>query len=158
MVYYDLFLKVDGDNVFSIHLPGTNYEWAISVKCSCDEVHNCNFTAEDEIESDKGKGNFNFYKKCKECKSHISLTFYEKSRGWIKCNNGFELFANFDCRGCTPIDWIPSNGFLIKTESETIFDNVELNEDWCEYDEKSQQSCLITGYESKFERNKIIDK
>jgi len=158
MVYYDLFVKVDGENIYTLHLPAQGYDWLLTVQCTCDQQHNCQFNEDDEVESENSKGIFNFHKKCKECKKDISITVYGKGDKAIFCDGKFGLLKSFDCRNCTPINWTPTPTLIIQTEAQSQFKNVELDENWCDYDEKAKLSCVITGYEVKFERNKTIDK
>lgn len=45
-------------------------------------------------------------------------------------------------------------GFIAETESGKIFDDVNLEEDWVEFDDKTNQSVGIYNLKTKFERLK----
>lgn len=64
----------------------------------------------------------------------------------------FKPIITFDCRGIEPIAFAAGEGWIAKVEdSGNIFQNINLSEnEWVEYDEKSQQSVGIYELESKF--------
>ena len=94
-------------------------------------------------------------------------------------NNKFKTVVVFDCRGIEPVDFSPRNGWKVtnlsgpcvciyclievrgwrETEDEddggretgTEFSDVDLTEkEWAEYDEKSNESTLISELEVNF--------
>lgn len=57
----------------------------------------------------------------------------------------------FDCRGIEPVDFLPNKGWIAKAaESGTVFNDIDLSEDWVDYDEKLSESVGIYEFESKF--------
>lgn len=98
----------------------------------------------------------------------------------ISDNNRFKTLVVFDCRGIEPVDFSPRNGWKVTDltcpgigvhchvevrgwretedhdddggrETGTEFTDVDLTEkEWCEYDEKSGESTLISELEVKF--------
>jgi len=157
MVYYDLLLRVVAENVTSIGIDNVNYSWILEVKCNCGNVHTAEFTETDEVEAESSKsGTFNFIKKCKECNQTMTISVYNKSAKNIDCNKQKQLFCTFDCRNCTPVNWKPSPGLVLVSESGSTFKDVELSEDWTEYDEKGEYPLSIEKWEIEFERNKNL--
>jgi hypothetical protein len=85
---------------------------------------------------------------CKFCKSSPgtidiiwkSLHAYSDER-----NGQFQPLVQIECRGWEPREFIPSNGIFKcrGSESNTPFNEVDLSEDWAEYDEKAKESVEI---------------
>jgi len=66
----------------------------------------------------------------------------------------FVTIAAFECRGVTPIAFEPRNEWTCQGTSDdgTEFEDIDLSEDWSDYDDKAEQSVSILSFESKFER------
>ena len=77
-------------------------------------------------------------------------------------NNKFKTIIAFDCRGMEPVEFSPRNGWQVSGYKEdedsdsgedvggkvtgTEFSDVDLTElEWAEYDERSNQSTMISG-------------
>ena len=75
--------------------------------------------------------------KCKMCQFVVNLTLV-KSPDHAAITNKTKnvLLAQFECRGCELIKWNPQNLF-VKSESDQIFENVDLTDVWVEYDDKT---------------------
>jgi hypothetical protein len=57
----------------------------------------------------------------------------------------------FDCRGLEPIAWRPEGGFIIKTKSGKVFEDVDLSDgEWADYDEKLGDSVSVMNLEWEF--------
>ena len=58
--------------------------------------------------------------------------------------------VGFECRGMEPIKWTPGEGYQVVSATQT-FENVNLNDDWAEFDEEASESVGIYDLEYKFE-------
>jgi len=154
MVYYDLLVTVKADNITTVSLKNPEYQWCLEVQCNCGEVYEALFTEQDVAESENTKSvGFNYSRKCKQCKYALSITFYEKSKKSIACNKPKQALCSFEFRNCTPIKWNPTPGFVLESEAESTFDEVELSPEWSDYDEKGEYPVQIDSVEFEFERN-----
>lgn len=57
----------------------------------------------------------------------------------------------FDCRGLEPTKWYPESGYTVISAGGKEFTEVELREDWAEYDEDAGESVGVYGLEYKLE-------
>lgn len=68
----------------------------------------------------------------------------------------FSLFNNvqaFECRGLVPEEYEPRAGWTCKSsKSEHVFMEMELGDDWADYDENADESVAIYSFQSEFER------
>lgn len=64
----------------------------------------------------------------------------------------FKSIVTFDCRGLEPIDFSPTEGWIVKVEeSGKIFNDVNLTDkEWVDYDDKINQSVGIYDFQSQF--------
>ena len=66
-------------------------------------------------------------------------------------NEHFQCVAAFECRGCEPTAWYPGCGFKVtSTDDKTTFEDVDLDEEWCDYCEAQDLSVQIMSVEHKF--------
>lgn len=64
----------------------------------------------------------------------------------------FVPIVAFECRGLEPIGFQPEDEFLVQSNSGQKFDSVDLSErEWCDFDEKANETVGIYSFESKFE-------
>ena len=155
MVFLDLKLTFLSDNVSELYIT-SSFEWCFMIRCSncyTDNPKEIYFMENSEFDIKNSRGTANFIMKCKECSKDCSINVYEKSPRKIDCSDGkgMGVLATFECRGCELIKWIiPNEGIFAKAlESDKVFDNVDLNDTWMDFDEKSKGNCSID--EAKFE-------
>ena len=58
----------------------------------------------------------------------------------------FRTLAVFECRGCTISDFFPSDGWVVKSEDGTEFEDVDMTDEWYDVD-NSGESVSITEFE-----------
>ena len=60
-------------------------------------------------------------------------------------DTGMVPVAAFECRGMEPTKWTPTAGYIAESEAGVVYDDVNFKdgEDWCEYDEKSEESMTV---------------
>lgn len=67
----------------------------------------------------------------------------------------FKTIVAFDCRGAEPVEFSPRAGWIVKSsENGQTFENVDLSDDWVEYDNKNKISVGIYEFESTFVKMK----
>jgi|LauGreDrversion4_2_1035121.scaffolds.fasta_scaffold271660_1 hypothetical protein len=163
MVFYDLIVRIVSENIKEIRIKDSYFEWYFKlncVMCQSEQPNEIYFTNIDEIEMQNGHGTANFIMNCKYCSKKMSISIYNKSKLYISCENGNdeEVLATFDSRGCEITKWSPKEGFnIMSMESEKCFEDVDLNDIWCEYDEIAGINCsLLEPVNYRIEKNKSI--
>ena len=60
-------------------------------------------------------------------------------------DTGMVPIAAFECRGMEPTRWTPTTGYVAESEAGVVYDDVNFKDgdDWCEYDEKSDQAMTV---------------
>lgn len=59
--------------------------------------------------------------------------------------------CGFECRGIEPTKLHLGGGFTVTTPAGTVFEDVDLSEDWVDFDEKGGDSVGIYDMEARFE-------
>lgn len=62
--------------------------------------------------------------------------------------------VGFDCRGLEPVGFHAENGWKVVSTGGTVFEDVDLGDDWVEYCEKGSDSVGIYSVEGRFRRIK----
>ena len=160
MVVLDLIIRVVSENIKSLKA-ADDFRFYFIIECTQCKTEHPNeiyFSSSDDMEMPKGHGVANFMMTCKECKKGMSIANH-KSKMEISCENGNDedVFASFDCRGCELKKWIPKLGLILESnESEKCFEDVDISDVWCEYDEIGKVSCsLFEIVAHRFEKKKI---
>mgnify|MGYP001991897193 CR=1 FL=1 len=62
-------------------------------------------------------------------------------------DTGMVPIAAFECRGMEPTKWHPTGYYVVEALSGALYDEVGFKdgEDWCEYDEKSGESMMVSN-------------
>ena len=100
--------------------------------------------------------------KCKFCKRESTVNFVGDPGAVNAQKRQFQTIIQLDCRGVEPVDFDPRDGWLLdgvpKNEDDdskpTTFDDVDLSDDFCDYDEKRDQPVSINGLQHRFEATK----
>jgi hypothetical protein len=146
MVFMDITCKLQGTGIKLIRIP-EEYEWRFNIACGfCKENHDkiISFSSSDEVEmGSKGHGVANFRMTCKNCEKVMTIGL-EKAKSSFEYNieDGQAEIAKFECRGCTLVKWHPEP-LIVESESGFVFNDVDVTENWCGYDENTKDSCLI---------------
>mmetsp|Transcript_86631 Transcript_86631/g.245656 ORF Transcript_86631/g.245656 Transcript_86631/m.245656 type:complete len:165 (+) Transcript_86631:117-611(+) len=119
------------------------------------------FDSLEENEIPNSKGTANFILKWDGSKAFSSMTSYvpshkDKSKDLAKFNpvldasETMKLVKIFDCRGMEPCNWHPRGHIKITTPSGQVFENVDLTDGFCEYDEKASLPVELSGLKHEF--------
>jgi len=168
MVKIGLQFKAFLENVTGLIADGEDFRWYLKLKCAnCGEVpDHWQYLTQDEKQPLKGgRGEASAVIKCKLCGRENSIdilpdtiTSYD-----MENNNKYKTIVVFDCRGLEPVDFSPRNGWKVLGWKEsddddepgrvsgTEFTDVDLvDKEWADYDEKTDESTVISEIDVKF--------
>ncbi|KAI8064625.1 DUF866-domain-containing protein [Gongronella butleri] len=153
-----LYFKADLENVTDL-APVENKEWHFKIECnSCHEVDAnwISFNRQEFHDVSGSRGEANLVMRCKFCKRESTAQFETNTKVIPYQDSGkFQKMATFDVRGLELVDFSPKEGWVAKgLESDTVFDDVDLTEDWADYDEKAGEPVGISGIEVEFRKEK----
>jgi hypothetical protein len=145
MVFIQIICKLTATGIKELKIPDY-YDWRFIISCGhCKEEHGkeITFNSKDEVEMSKGHGVANFKMTCKNCNKLMTIALdTAKSSFTYNLEDDEGRIATFECRGCTLVKWLPEP-LILEAESGFVFEDVDVTDNWCGYDEKSGQSCLI---------------
>eukprot|EP00457_Paulinella_chromatophora_P020155 gb/GEZN01022084.1/.p1 GENE.gb/GEZN01022084.1/~~gb/GEZN01022084.1/.p1 ORF type:complete len:157 (-),score=32.89 gb/GEZN01022084.1/:142-612(-) len=146
MPVYGVSLQADLEGVKELEFSSTS--WNLSVKCGCGEVNkNVWVDSADEKEMKGSKGIVNLVVKCKGCArtNCATWTAHKKVKKiYTAEDSGKEvLMGAFDCRGIEPVKWILGPGFVAEGAGGAKFPDVDLSEEFYEYDESAETAVEI---------------
>eukprot|EP00088_Acartia_fossae_P017681 TRINITY_DN2009_c0_g1_i3.p1 TRINITY_DN2009_c0_g1~~TRINITY_DN2009_c0_g1_i3.p1 ORF type:complete len:185 (-),score=32.01 TRINITY_DN2009_c0_g1_i3:202-726(-) len=168
MVKIGLQIKAFLENVSDLEAEGEDFRWYLKFKCAnCGEIpdHFQYITSLDKHPLKGGRGEATCVMKCKLCSRENSVDIIDGSleKYTMADNNKFKTIIAFDCRGMEPVEFSPRNGWKVCGYKEdedddetgrltgTEFADIDLTElEWADYDERSNESTMISEFESKF--------
>jgi len=167
MVKIGLQIRAFLESVSELEAEGEDFRWYMKMKCAnCGEIpDHFQYISRDEKQSVKGgRGEANCVIKCKLCSRENSIDIQDDTITNYKMsdNNKFKTIVVFDCRGLEPVEFSPRNGWKVcgyKEDEEegegrltgTVFSDVDLTElEWADYDERSNESTVISEFASQF--------
>ncbi|RXG67181.1 hypothetical protein Avbf_01247 [Armadillidium vulgare] len=141
------------EGVTDLEAPGDDFQYQVKLRCnSCSEVsEKWQFISADEkIEMQGSRGVCNYQAKCKLCNRISSLDVCLQQKGKYTADDvpNFKTVIAFECRGLSICDFQFGEGWKCKgVESKTVFENLDLSEDWCDYDEEAKEPVGISELE-----------
>eukprot|EP00033_Pygsuia_biforma_P001789 GCRY01002000.1.p2 GENE.GCRY01002000.1~~GCRY01002000.1.p2 ORF type:complete len:158 (-),score=33.85 GCRY01002000.1:28-501(-) len=154
MVKIAIVWKPELENLESIGPEGEDFRFYLDVRCNhCGEVRSDVFIDESEKHPlMSGRGEANLVMKCKLCqRAHYMDIIKGSVKPYTSESSGMEPLVVFECRGMEPVAWYPRNGFVAHAaESSTVFDDVDLSDEWAEYDEAKDQSVSVMDVPYEF--------
>ena len=156
MPTYVLSIKCELENIERL-TPLESNHWKFDVEGSSGDIkEGITVSSVDEMELDNSRGIANFVMKWHGDReqSHIKIVPIKKVDGTYKATdsgNYVQILA-MECRGLVPVKWHPMCDFSATSTGGFKFDEVDLSDDWAEYDEENDDSVSIMGLESKIER------
>ncbi|CAH1775430.1 unnamed protein product [Owenia fusiformis] len=131
---------------------GEDFRWYLKLKClNCGE-ETPEFTYLSLLENSPlkgGRGHASLVLKCKLCARENSIDIVKESIGTYTAEDSdsskLVKIVTFDCRGVEPTDFSPRAGWTAEgAESGSKFSDINLLEkEWCDYDEKVNESVGI---------------
>lgn len=147
MPKYQIELSANLNNVTELQPIDMDYEWTFTLQCTkCREITNqISFAASAIIPLHNSRGNTNFQMKCPFCKSEGSLDIEWKSVNpyLLESSGTYHPFVIVEGRGWEPSKFHPMEGMQCKGLGGAVFDQIDLSEDWCDYDEQKAQAVDI---------------
>ncbi|KAL6050846.1 CXXC motif containing zinc binding protein [Balamuthia mandrillaris] len=135
--------------------PSNDIRYYLKLKCNnCGEQLGNDWIYVTPLETAQvtgSRGSANLVVRCKFCKREHSLDI-EGAPSSLEKSGKMTNLVMFECRGLEPIEWDPRNGFDVQTESGTAFSDVNLSEDWCEFDEEANESVGIYNLKWSIDR------
>ncbi|KAK3283790.1 hypothetical protein CYMTET_8531 [Cymbomonas tetramitiformis] len=162
MVFIALKIKCQMENVTNLHAP-PGYQWCLTVKQSdgSEEKGPVFVNEEEDIDLNGSKGTAHFVMKFEGSNKESYLNVVRDLKNVTKPYNEEDVgswvtICVFECRGLEPITWHPQAGFNAQSTGGKRFEGeVDLTEDWCEYDDNKDLSLEITELEHCFETVKV---
>ncbi|KAG6618548.1 DUF866 domain-containing protein [Phytophthora cinnamomi] len=161
MVLFVLYVKADLENVETLTAPEL-HRWCLDVKePRGDEKREAVFVSDgDAVDVAGGRSEVNFTLKWPGANKPAQLTVVRDvkklTRAVTAADSGeFVPFVGFECRGLEPYAWHPESGYtVVSAGGHAKFQDVDLSEDWADYDGDGEQSVGIYEIEYKFEVHK----
>jgi len=160
MVKINLKMKAHLEAIEKISSNDPDFQWFLKLKCTnCGEISDKwhDICLSETVSQKGGRGETNFACKCKMCGRENTLDILSDSLKPYTKNDDekFKAIVTFDCRGIEPVEFSPRAGWVVEAEdSGSIFKNVDLSDDWVEYDERANRSVTIDELTFEFERVK----
>ncbi|KAF1786071.1 Protein of unknown function DUF866, eukaryotic [Phytophthora cactorum] len=152
MVLFVLYVKAELENVETLAAPPL-HRWCLDVKePRGDEKREAVFVSDEEA--------VHFTLKWPGANKPSQLTVVRDVKKLTREVTGadsgeFVPFVGFECRGLEPYAWHPESGYrVVSAGRHAAFEDVDLSEDWADYDEEGEQSVGIYNVEWKFEVHK----
>jgi len=127
-------------------------EYYVKIECAnCGTPFDKHVYVSSKEEIQIGKGTTNFLAKCKACGREITIDILENSqKPYLLEDSGKSVaIVGFDCRGASVLEFQPRDGFIVESEDgKLVWEEVDLSEDWQEYDEKTKATVTISNFTS----------
>ena len=145
MPTFKCIVRADLDGIESI-CPTPDRTWMLKFICGKCGSETPNFIEVDPSQSVKvGGGTSNCSFKCKECKNIISVTVVPKTEQSFTEAGG--PVVQFDVRGGEPCDLLFDDSWSATGagDSATVFQSVDLSDDYADYDEREKCPVMISN-------------
>ncbi|EIM22448.1 DUF866-domain-containing protein [Wallemia mellicola CBS 633.66] len=162
MVKLDLQVLIEGENVSNVQPADFNdHQFWLQIKCTmCHEVHPKTIaiipSEEDQLPNTKEGNTANLVFKCSFCGKSAHAKVENKGASAVNVedieNHSYKSWLVLECRNLEPIGFEARDDNYICTSSlsDTKFEDVTLDGEWSDYDEKSGESVAIEGYKFRF--------
>ncbi|KAG0639671.1 hypothetical protein HOY80DRAFT_885985 [Tuber brumale] len=134
-------------NLRPIDTPEDPYYYSFRVQCtSCREEHDkwVDFDRFTTKYLSKSRGEANFVYKCRNCTRESSVTIKTAPKAYIAASPPTkQVVVEFECRGCELTEFRVSAEWVANGVSGSVFDEVDLTEDWYGYDEKTGEEVSV---------------
>ncbi|XP_071516987.1 CXXC motif containing zinc binding protein isoform X2 [Panulirus ornatus] len=152
---YKVAIRAQFENVTNLEAPGDDFQYCIKTKCnSCNEMsEKWQYVSGDEhIDVPGSRGTCNMLFKCKLC-NHVNTLIVLTSKKQVYTAEDVPKFKEiiaFECRGMSVADFQFGGGWQCEgVDSKTRFTDLNLDEEWCEYDEEANCPVGISELEHK---------
>ncbi|KAJ3306864.1 hypothetical protein HDV03_003901 [Kappamyces sp. JEL0829] len=152
--------KLEVQNVTDIQPSSEDFDWTFKLQCTkCHENDGpVTFKSTDVVEQSNSRGHANLVMTCKFCKSQGTLDVLWKTMQPYSDEKSGQMqpLVVIEGRGWEPLEFQPADGIFKcrGSDSGTEFADVNLSEDWAEYDEKAGGSVEIMEFGHQFIKTK----
>ncbi|KAI3382114.1 hypothetical protein SNEBB_009666 [Seison nebaliae] len=158
MPKFALQIKAQLTNITEISIEDVStFNWYLKFKCcNCGAVSKefQYFTEEDHVPLKGDRGTANYVVRCRLCDRKNSVSILPDTLTSYSANDEFQTIVHLECRGLEPVDFEPADGWSATNERST-FNDIDFSErDWCEYDEKLNDSVYISFQSHQFQKVK----
>lgn len=140
-------------------VPVKNRAWGLRFECaSCNEKSAGMMYVNQTEQHERDGGMHNFVSKCKLCKADITADVLSvpAGTGYYSAveENPANVIAAFEVRGGRPVELEIDNQWMIVTAGGGLFEDVDLSQEWYDYDERSRATVSVAGVSVDFEKSK----
>mmetsp|Transcript_2817 Transcript_2817/g.6891 ORF Transcript_2817/g.6891 Transcript_2817/m.6891 type:complete len:158 (-) Transcript_2817:82-555(-) len=156
MVVLKLLMKAEMENVTEV-TTGPDFQWFFTIQCgNCSELREgVGITQEEKAAMSGSRGSAHLVQKCKLCSRECSVDVVDKGLAPYNAEHAgsFSPICSFECRGCTLVKWEPRGGFSCRgATSGKRFEDIDLQDEWCDYDEDADAPVSISHVEGELQR------
>lgn len=148
---FNVQLQAQLNNIESIAVPDSQedpFEYTFKVSCvRCREKHpkEVIISRGESVDLKRSVATHNFYVKCSFCLNDGYVNILSAGGGTYTESGETKTMLELDTRGVVIDEFIPNGYFFAKSAlSNQIFDEVELDEEWYDVDEKTMEEVSIT--------------
>lgn len=155
MPVYKVAIKAQFENVTDLEAPGEDFQYCIKTQCNtCNEVsEKWQYVSWDEqVEMPGSRGTCNMLYKCKLCNRVNTMDVLVQKKKLYTADDVPKMkeVIAFECRGMSVVNFKFGKGWQCKgSESGTPFLDLDLDEEWCDYDEDGNCPVGISELEYK---------
>ena len=160
MPQFMIFIKCDLQHVKSFRSNASRY--CLDLSSGSEERQGVWLDPTESTEAPGGRSETNLCIKFEGAKQAATIDFVESGQAteYTEEDSGqWVAIQCFECRGCEITGYSQQDDWIVVGESGQEFsEEVDLSDDWCDYDEGADVSPEISAFEVKIERHTPIKK
>eukprot|EP00946_MAST-07B_sp_MAST-7B-sp1_P002242 g2242.t1 len=156
MPVFVLYVKMQLENVAWV-APSEGARWCLDLESGAERKEGIWVVPDEQHETAGGRSTANFVMTWKESRSEATLNLCGavpelKSRYTEDDSGSWVAIQAFEARGADVVGYRPGDEWVVAGPSGSRFtEDVDLSEEWCDYDEEAECSPTISEFEFKFE-------
>lgn len=155
MPVFVLYIKMELENVASV-APIEGARYCLDLESGAERAEGVWIDPAEENETQGGRSSANFVMKWKESRSECTISCVplpELKSEYTEADSGdWVAIQAFEARGADVVGYQPSDEWVVVGPSGARFtEEVDLSEEWCDYDEGAECSPTINEFEFKIE-------
>ncbi|KAK2945873.1 putative Eukaryotic protein of unknown function (DUF866) [Blattamonas nauphoetae] len=147
---YSISLKANISGVTNLHPEdGDHYYYMIRLQCThCREIHPnwIGVAKSDEFDVPGSRGSANLLFKCKNCRRDCNIVLETDFQPYLLEHSETKRpIVTMECRGCEPVEFRPDGNWACDgAETRSKFNEMDITDEWYEYDEETKEEVSIT--------------
>ena len=153
MPFFTLTVSAELESVASVALTEAHAFRVLFTCGSCREPAPSQsvFTAGETTELPNGRGAANLVQKCKGCSAPFSVDVSVIKGAALTAAAPSAVLAELECRGAVPTSWVAGEGWIVVAAGgEQTWDDVDLSEDFCDFDEAAAAPAEVRSMSGAF--------